>query len=498
MGCDDTYLAASQHGHLIIDSSATTSDRHTRIETDSLGAVEVPTDHLWGAQTQRCYQNFAIGGDRFRWNREVIRAFGILKKCAALTNRELNQLPPDKAELIVKAAGEVVQGNWDDEFPLLVFQTGSGTQSNMNANEVIANRAIQLAGGVLGSKTPIHPNDDVNRGQSSNDAFPTVMHIATLEQIQTLLIPAVDGLRKTLHSQSQRHADLVMVGRTHLQDAVPITLGQVFSGWEAQLDQAIAFIQTTSHGLYELAIGGTAVGTGLNTHPRFGEICARNIAAATGYPFITATNKFAALSAHDAIVNVSASLRTLAAVCMKLANDIRWYASGPRTGIGELILPENEPGSSIMPGKINPAQCEALTMVAAQVFGNDHTVAFAGSQGNFQLNVFKPVMLHNVLESIQLLADGCAAFNRFCVQDLEPNMPRIAEHLDESLMLVTALSPHIGYEPAAQIALTAHHEGTTLREAALKTGLLTPEQFEQWVRPEQMTGPTSTQRMTES
>lgn len=372
----------------------------------------------------------------------------------------------------------------------MVFQTGSGTQSNMNANEVIANRAIQLAGGVVGSKRPIHPNDDVNRGQSSNDAFPTVMHIATIEELEGLLVPEVEVLRQTLREQAQRHSDLVMVGRTHLQDAVPITLGQVISGWEAQLDQAIRFIRTASQQLLELAIGGTAVGTGLNTHPDFGNRCAALIAAETGRPFVSATNKFAALSAHDAMVNTSAALRTLAGACMKIANDIRWYASGPRTGIGELILPENEPGSSIMPGKINPTQCEALTMVAVQVFGNDHSVAFAGSQGNFQLNVFKPVILHNVLESIQLLADGCSAFNRFCVKELEPNLSRIAEHLNKSLMLVTALSPHIGYEQAAQIALTAHHENMTLRDAALKTGLLTAEQFDQWVLPQNMTRPS--------
>lgn len=452
-----------------------------------MGEVSVPSDRLWGAQTQRSIQHFAIGVERFRWGRPVIRAMGILKKCAALANGELGELPPEKVDLIVRAADEVIRGDWDGEFPLVVFQTGSGTQSNMNANEVIANRAIQLAGGVVGSKQPIHPNDDVNRCQSSNDTFPTAMHIAVSEQVEDGLIPVIKQLRNTLDQKAQTYQHVIMVGRTHLQDATPITLGQVFSGWVAQLDDAIATIQRAIPAIYELAIGGTAVGTGLNAHPRFGEVAAQKIAAETGKPFISAPNKFAALSAHDAMVNLSASLRTLAGVLMKIANDVRWYACGPRAGIGELLIPENEPGSSIMPGKINPTQCEALTMAAVQVFGNDHAVAFAGSQGNFQLNVYKPLMLHNVMESAQLLADGCRSFNDHCAVGIEPNEKQIQQHLDSSLMLVTALNPHIGYEKAAKIALTAYREDISLKEAAIKLGFLTPEQFDQWVKPEEMT-----------
>jgi fumarate hydratase class II len=407
-----------------------------------------------------------------------------------LANGELDQLPIEKTDLIVRAAQEVIEGKWDTEFPLVVFQTGSGTQSNMNANEVIANRAIQLAGGVVGSKTPIHPNDDVNRSQSSNDTFPTVMHIACVEQIENAMIPAVAALRDTFAAKSEAYRDVVMLGRTHLQDATPLTLGQVISGWAAQLDQAIEGIRRTLPGLYELAIGGTAVGTGQNAHPRFGEITAGKIAKETGKPFRSAPNKFAALSAHDAMVTASAALRTIAGALMKIANDVRWYASGPRAGLGELLIPENEPGSSIMPGKINPTQCEALTQVAVQVFGNDHAVAFAGSQGNFQLNVYKPVILHNVLESVELLADACRSFEERCARGIEPNRERIQEHLANSLMLVTALSPHIGYEKAAEISLTAYREGTTLREAALKRGYVTAQQFDEWVKPEDMTHPT--------
>jgi fumarate hydratase class II len=463
------------------------SETSLRQERDSLGEVSVPSDRLWGAQTQRSIQHFAIGVERFRWGRPVIRAMGILKKCAALANGELGELPPEKVDLIVRAADEVIRGDWDGEFPLVVFQTGSGTQSNMNANEVIANRAIQLAGGVVGSKQPIHPNDDVNRCQSSNDTFPTAMHIAVSEQVEDGLIPVIKQLRNTLDQKAQTYQHVIMVGRTHLQDATPITLGQVFSGWVAQLDDAIATIQRAIPAIYELAIGGTAVGTGLNAHPRFGEVAAQKIAAETGKPFISAPNKFAALSAHDAMVNLSASLRTLAGVLMKIANDVRWYACGPRAGIGELLIPENEPGSSIMPGKINPTQCEALTMAAVQVFGNDHAVAFAGSQGNFQLNVYKPLMLHNVMESAQLLADGCRSFNDHCAVGIEPNEKQIQQHLDSSLMLVTALNPHIGYEKAAKIALTAYREDISLKEAAIKLGFLTPEQFDQWVKPEEMT-----------
>src|SRR5580704_2792993 len=460
-----------------------------RIEKDALGSVEVPAEHFWGAQTQRSHINFPIGTERFRWGRPVIRALGILKKCAALANGQLGQLPKEKVDLIVRAAQEVIDGRWDDEFPLVVFQTGSGTQTNMNANEVIANRAIQLAKGVIGSKKPIHPNDDVNHSQSSNDTFPTAMHIATVETIERKLLPAVRGLREVLDGKSKQYSDVVMVGRTHLQDATPLTLGQVISGWVAQLDEAVNGIRQALPGIYALAIGGTAVGTGLNADPRFGETAARWIAEETGQPFVSAPNKFAALSAHDGMVGVSGALRTLAGALMKIGNDVRWYACGPRAGFGEIKIPENEPGSSIMPGKINPTQCEALTMVAVQVFGNDHAVAFAGSQGNFQLNVYKPVMLHNVLVSTELLADACRSFSERCVAGLEPNEKRIKEHLDNSLMLVTALNPHIGYEKAAKISLTAYREEMTLREAALKLGFLTAEQFDSWVRPEDMTHP---------
>jgi fumarate hydratase, class II len=460
-----------------------------RVEEDALGDVEVPSEHLWGAQTQRSHLNFTIGVERFRWGRPVIRALGILKKCAALANGDLGQLPQSKVDLIVRAAQEVIDGKWDAEFPLVVFQTGSGTQTNMNANEVIANRAIQLAGGVLGSKKPIHPNDDVNHGQSSNDAFPTAMHIAAVEAVDALLVPAVTALRETLHAKSGAYRDIVMIGRTHLQDATPLTVGQTISGWVAQLDQALYGVRRSLEFVYPLAIGGTAVGTGLNADPRFGETAARHIAQETGKPFTSAENKFASLSAHDGMVALSGALRTLAGALMKIANDVRWYACGPRAGIGELKIPENEPGSSIMPGKINPTQCEALTMVAVQVFGNDHAVAFAGSQGNFQLNVYKPVILHNVLTSIELLSDGCRSFNQHCATGIEPNEKRIKDHLDNSLMLVTALNPHIGYEKSAKISLTAYREDISLREAALKLGFLTAEQFDEWVRPEDMTHP---------
>src|ERR1700719_2642468 len=427
-----------------------------RIEEDALGDVQVPIEHLWGAQTQRSHLNFPIGVERFRWGRPVIRALGILKKCAALANGQLGQLSKEKVDLIVRAAEEVIDGRWDSEFPLVVFQTGSGTQTNMNANEVIANRAIQLAGGVMGSKKPIHPNDDVNHSQSSNDTFPTTMHIATVEELENVLMPAIRTLRDTLDTKSKAFSRVVMVGRTHLQDATPLTLGQVISGWVAQLDHALDAIGASSPGVCALAIGGTAVGTGLNADPRFGEVAARKIAEETGRPFVSAPNKFAALSADDGMVTVSAALRPLAGALMKIANDVRWYACGPRAGIGELRIPENEPGSSIMPGKINPTQCEALTMVAVQVFGNDHAVAFAGSQGNFQLNVCKPVMLHNVLTSIELLTDASRSFCDRCAIGIEPNKKRIREHLGNCLMLVTALNPHIGYEKAAKISLTAY------------------------------------------
>jgi fumarate hydratase class II len=460
-----------------------------RIEHDALGEVEVPGDKIWGAQTQRSHENFPIGVNRYVWGREVIRGFGILKKACALANQALGQLPAEKTDLIVRAAEEVIAGKWDAEFPLVVFQTGSGTQSNMNANEVIANRAIQLAGGQIGSKKPINPNDDVNHSQSSNDTFPAVMHIAAVETIQNRLLPAIGRLSETFREKSAAFDLVVMTGRTHLQDATPITLGQVISGWLAQLEAASAGIKAMLPGLYELAIGGTAVGTGLNAHPNFGATVAEFIALETQKPFCSAPNKFAALSAHDAVVTASASLRTLAGAAMKIANDVRWYASGPRTGIGELTIPENEPGSSIMPGKINPTQCEALTMVAVQVFGNDHAVAFGGSQGNFQLNVFKPVMLHNLLDSAELLADALDAFNTHCAVGIEPNLPRIEAHLADNLMLVTALNPHIGYEASAKTALLAHREGLKLRDAALKLGVTTPEQFDEWVKPEDMTRP---------
>jgi fumarate hydratase class II len=460
-----------------------------RTEHDALGPVDVPADRLWGAQTERSRHFFAIGVPRFVWPRPVIRALGLLKKSAALANGERGPISKERAALIARAADEVIGGALDAEFPLVVFQTGSGTQSNMNANEVIANRANQLAGKPLASHEPVHPNDHVNKGQSSNDGFPVVMHVATVEGIVHRLIPAVTELRDTLAAKAAANADVVMIGRTHLQDAVPITLGQVIGGWVAQLDAALAGVNASLDGVYQLAFGATAVGTGLNAHPRFSETAARAMAGETGLPFRATTNHVAALSAHDAMAATSGTLRTLAAALMKMANDVRWYASGPRAGIGELRIPENEPGSSIMPGKINPTQCEALTMIATQVFGNDLTVAMANSQGNFQLNVFKPVILHNVLESIELLADGCRSFDRHCARGLEPNRDRIRRHVEESLMLVTALNPHIGYEKAAAIALHGHREGLSLRDAAIQSGHLTAEQFDAWIDPAAMANP---------
>ncbi|WP_420994991.1 class II fumarate hydratase [Cupriavidus sp. 30B13] len=462
-----------------------------RSETDSMGAIDVPADRYWGAQTQRSTINFPIGVSRFRWQRPVIRALGILKRAAAEANAELGELPKDLAALIVQAADEVIAGKLDDHFPLVVFQTGSGTQSNMNANEVISNRAIEIAGGVLGSKTPVHSNDHVNRGQSSNDTFPTAMHIAVVEQIYTKLLPAVEALRDTLAAKATAYKDIVKTGRTHLQDATPITLGQEISAWVAQIDFGLNAVKTALPGLLELAIGGTAVGTGLNAHPQFGARAAAYIATLTGHPFVDAPNKFFALSAHDALVQTSAALRTLSGGLMKMANDVRWLASGPRCGIGELNIPENEPGSSIMPGKVNPTQCEAMTMVCAQVFGNDATVAFAGSQGNFQLNVYKPVMVHNVLESIELIADACLAFDEHCAVGIEPNLPKIAENLDKNLMLVTALNRHIGYDKAAAIAKKAHKEGLTLKAAALALGYLSEEDYARWIVPIEMTHPSA-------
>ncbi|WP_425309540.1 class II fumarate hydratase [Ammonicoccus fulvus] len=461
----------------------------TRIETDSLGEVAVSADRYWGAQTQRSIANFPIGRDTFVWGRPMIRALGVLKKAAAQANAELGELPADLAELIVAAADEVIAGDLDDHFPLVVFQTGSGTQSNMNANEVISNRAIERAAGVLGSKSPVHPNDHVNRGQSSNDTFPTAMYIAVALELTEQLFPAVTRLRDVLAAKAAEFADVVKVGRTHLQDATPITLGQEIGAWVAQLDEALAMVRAAEAGVRRLAIGGTAVGTGLNAHPDFGRLAAEKISAETGLEFTQAPNLFASLAAHDGLVGVSAALRTLAGAAMKIANDVRWLASGPRNGIGEITIPANEPGSSIMPGKVNPTQAEALTMVAVRVFGNDAAVAFAGSQGNFQLNVYKPVMVHAVLESIRLLSDASAAFTDHCAIGIEPDRERIADNLERNLMLVTALNRHIGYDAAARIAKRAHAEGTTLREAAIASGELSAEQFDEWVVPVDMTHP---------
>ncbi|HEY9279435.1 MAG TPA: class II fumarate hydratase [Eoetvoesiella sp.] len=458
-----------------------------RVETDSMGAIDVPATHYWGAQTQRSIQNFPIGVARFQWQPSVIRALGILKKAAAQANAELGELPRNIADLITQAADEVIAGQLDDEFPLVVFQTGSGTQSNMNANEVISNRAIEIAGGEQGSKTPVHPNDHVNRGQSSNDTFPTAMHIAVAQELNQHLLPAVTQLRDTLAAKATEFHGVVKTGRTHLQDATPITLGQEIGAWVAQIDFALAVVRAALPGIYDLAIGGTAVGTGLNAHPRFGEVASNYIVEITGLPFRSAANKFFALSAHDALVNLSAALRTLAGALMKMANDVRWLASGPRCGIGELIIPDNEPGSSIMPGKVNPTQCEAMTMVCVQVFGNDAATAFAGSQGNFQLNVYKPVMVHNVLESIQLIGDACHAFNEHCAVGLEPDLEKIHENLEKNLMLVTALNRHIGYDKAAAIAKKAQKEKTTLREAALTLGYVSAAQYDEWIVPIDMT-----------
>ena len=458
-----------------------------RTETDSMGAIEVRADRYWGAQTERSLHHFHIGQEHFP--RAMIRALGILKKAAALTNLELGTLPDPLTKLIIAAADEVIDGKLDDHFPLFVWQTGSGTQTNMNANEVIANRAIEIAGGTLGSKKPVHPNDHVNLGQSSNDTFPTAMHIAAAEEVMKHLLPAVERLRATLHQKAEEFRSIVKVGRTHLQDATPITLGQEISGWVAQIDAAVAAIKSAIPAVYELALGGTAVGTGLNTHPEFAERGARHIAQLTGLPFKSAPNKFAALAGHEALVHLHGTLKTLAAALTKIANDVRWLASGPRSGLGEIQIPENEPGSSIMPGKVNPTQCEALTMVAAQVMGNDVAVGIGGASGNFELNVFKPLIIHNVLQSIGLLGDSCASFNEFCAAGITPNLARITTNLECSLMLVTALNPHIGYDNAAKIAKKAYHDGSTLREAAIALGLVTGEQFDKWVDAEKMTKP---------
>jgi fumarate hydratase class II len=458
----------------------------TRNETDSMGGVEVPADRYWGAQTQRSLHHFSIGEDRMPL--AVVRALGVLKKAAALVNLELGKLPKEKADLIVAAAEEVIGGRLDEHFPLFVWQTGSGTQSNMNANEVISNRAIELSGGRMGSKDPIHPNDDVNMSQSSNDTFPTAMHVAAAAAIHEL-VPAVRELREALAGKAEEFADIVKIGRTHLQDAVPLTLGQEFSAFVAQLDADLERIEGSTPGLYELAIGGTAVGTGLNAPREFGARTAARIAELTGLPFVDAPNKFKALAAHDALVHAHATLTTLSTSLMKIANDIRWLGSGPRSGLGELDLPENEPGSSIMPGKVNPTQSEAMTMVCCQVFGNDVAITVAASQGNFQLNVFKPVIIANFLHSARILADVCRTFREFCVEGLNPRHEQIGELVDRSLMLVTALSPRIGYDKAAEIAKKAHHEGKTLRETALELGYLTEEEYDEAVRPERMIGP---------
>jgi fumarate hydratase class II len=458
-----------------------------RTESDSMGSIEVPSDKYWGAQTQRSLLHFDIGEDKMP--PELIRAFGILKKAAALVNQDLGKLPEDKARLIVQAADEVISGKLNDHFPLRIWQTGSGTQTNMNANEVISNRAIELSGGTLGSKKPIHPNDHVNFSQSSNDTFPTAMHIAAAEQVERKLIPAVAELRNTLDAKAKAFKDVVKIGRTHLQDATPLTVGQEFSGWVSLLDRDLDRLRVALDGLFDLAIGGTAVGTGLNAPPEFAARAAAKIAALTGQPFRSHPNKFAALSAHDELVFASGALKTLAASLMKIANDIRWLASGPRCGFGELILPENEPGSSIMPGKVNPTQCESLTMVAVQVMANDVAIGFAGSQGNFELNVFKPVIIHNFLHSVRLLADACHSFTEHCASGIELNREQIDRYVRNSLMLVTALSPVLGYDKAAKIAHVAHVDGSSLKEAAMKLGYLSAEDFDKWVRPEQMTSP---------
>jgi fumarate hydratase, class II len=458
-----------------------------RTESDSMGQIEVPGGHYWGAQTERSLHHFAIGEDRMPL--ELIRAFAILKKAAALVNHDLGKLSKDKMDLIVRAADEVVAGKHNDEFPLRIWQTGSGTQTNMNVNEVISNRAIELAGGEMGSKKPIHPNDDVNMSQSSNDTFPTAMYIAAATAVKGQLIPAVQHLHDAIAAKAKEFESVVKIGRTHLQDATPLTLGQEMGGWASLLTRDIARMELALDGLYELAIGGTAVGTGLNTHPEFAERASAKIAELTGLPFRSHPNKFAALSAHDELVFASGALETLSASLMKIANDIRWLGSGPRCGLGELLLPENEPGSSIMPGKVNPTQSEAMTMVAVQVHGNHSAIAFAGSQGNFELNVFKPVMIYNFMHSARLLTDTCHMFVEFCVQGIQANLQRIKQYVENNLMLVTALNQYIGYDKAAKLAKTAHQKGISLREANRELGYLTEEEFDRYLRPEKMTAP---------
>jgi fumarate hydratase class II len=471
-----------------VQTDTAAQPRATRIETDSMGPIEVPADRYWGAQTARSLIYFNIGRDTMP--RAMIRAFGILKKAAAEVNRDLGKLPEDKARLIIQAAEEVIAGQLDDHFPLRVWQTGSGTQTNMNVNEVIANRAVELAGHPRGSKHIIHPNDHVNMSQSSNDTFPAAMHIAAVEELVHRLIPAVQRLRDALDAKAREFEGLIKIGRTHLMDAVPLTLGQEFSGYVAQLDDDLERLHAVLPHLYELAIGGTAVGTGLNTHPEFAERVAARIAQLTGLPFVSAPNKFAALAAHDAVVMTSGALKTLACSLMKIANDIRWLGSGPRCGLGELLLPENEPGSSIMPGKVNPTQCEAMTMVCVQVMGNDTAIGIAGSQGNFELNVFKPLMIHNLLHSIELLSDACRSFTDHCVVGIQANREQLQQYVERSLMLVTALSPHIGYDNAAKVAKKAHAERKTLREAGIELGLFSGEEYDRIVRPERMLAPS--------
>ena len=463
------------------------SNQAMRSETDSMGTIEVPADRYWGAQTQRSLHHFDIGADIMPL--EIVHAMGILKRAAAMTNQELGRLPAEKAKWLLQAAEEVSAGKLDTHFPLHVWQTGSGTQSNMNVNEVIANRAIEMAGGQLGSKDPVHPNDHVNMSQSSNDTFPTAMYIAVAKMTQEQLLPSIQQFRDELQTKQAVFKDIVKIGRTHLQDAVPLTLGQEFSGYVAQLDQALQSIEQMLAGVYELAIGGTAVGTGLNSHPQFADKVAAHIADLTGLPFVSAPNKFAALAAHDALVSLSGTLQTLAAALMKIANDIRWLGSGPRCGLGELILPANEPGSSIMPGKVNPTQCEAMTMVCVQVIANNNAVAMAGSQGNFELNVFKPMMAYNVLHSLRLLTDASHSFREFLLEGLQANEEKIDYFLHHSLMLVTALAPVIGYDKAAEIAHHALHHNMSLREAALDLKYLSDAEFDKHVRPEEMTGP---------
>jgi len=460
----------------------------TRVEKDTMGDVEVPAEKYFGAQTARSLVNFDIGDDKMP--RSIIRAFGILKQAAAETNVDLGGLDREVGELISKACEEVINGSLDDHFPLRIWQTGSGTQTNMNANEVIANRAIEMSGGKLGSKTPVHPNDHVNRAQSSNDTFPTAMHIAAAEEVQNTLIPAIERLRSTLSAKSGEFTGIVKIGRTHLMDAVPLTLEQEFGAYVSMLDADLIRIQASLVDLFELALGGTAVGTGLNTHPEFSNMVAEIIAEKTDLPFVSAENKFAQLAAHDAIVAASGALNTLVISLMKIANDIRWLGSGPRCGFGELALPANEPGSSIMPGKVNPTQSEAMTMVCCQVIGNHTAISMGGSQGNFELNVFKPMIIHNFLHSVRLISDACISFSDRCVSGLEANEAKISEHLENSLMLVTALNPHIGYDNSAKIAKNAHEKGITLRQSAVQMEMLTDEQFDEWVRPEKMIGPT--------